>query len=98
MTVFSCPARGKTVNRMNEHFIDEVYNLEEERRESKKPLYLSNQFIHAFTSFVMRDESRNWSDVFIVSDYDRNTCIWRVPVARVRELFLVAAQDYPHTL
>jgi hypothetical protein len=98
MTVFSCPVQAKHVHRMNVHDHWETYDLENERRESKKPLYLSNQFIHACTSFVARDESRNWSDVYIVSDYDRNDCIWRIPVAQIRGLFSVALKDHPHSV
>jgi hypothetical protein len=98
MTVFSYPVRGKQVHRMNVDNYWKTYDLENERRESKKPLYLSNQFIHAYTSFVARDQTRNWSDVYIVSDYDRNDCIWRIPLAQIRGLFSVAAQDYPHSL
>jgi hypothetical protein len=97
LRVFSCPARGKHVHRMNDHDIYELYDLEKERRETKKPLYLCNQFIHAYTSFVTRDESRNWSDVYVVSDFDRNDCIWRIPVSEIRRLFTVAAHDYPHS-
>ena len=93
MNVFSCPSRGKPIHFMNAHDIDEVYDLEKERAQVKKPLYVSNQFIHACTSYVVRDGSRNWSDVYIVSDYDRNTCIWRIPVSEVRRLFRVAASD-----
>lgn len=98
LRVFSCQAREKHVHRMNHHRLDELYDLEKERRETKKPLYLSNQFIHAYMSFVARDESRNWSDVYVVSDFDRNVCIWRIPVSEVRRLFIVASQDYPHKL
>jgi hypothetical protein len=98
MTVFSCRLRGKQRRRIDDHDIWELYELENERRESKGPLYLANQFIHAYTSFVRQDESRNWSDAYVVSDYDRNNCIWRIPVADIRNLFLVAAQDYPHTV
>jgi hypothetical protein len=98
MTVFSFPARGEQVTLSNNHRIDELYKLENERRESKKPLYLSNQFIHAYTSFVMRDERRNWSSVLIVSDCDRNDCIWRIPIEEIRSLFSVAAHDYPRSI
>jgi len=98
MRVFSCPARGKRVHWSNEHDIYELYDLERERCETKKPLYLSNQFIHAYTSFVARDESRNWSDVYAVSDFDRNDCIWRIPISEIRRLFKVTAQDYPHSV
>src|SRR4030095_2049055 len=65
MTVSSCRVQAKHVDRMNVHDHWETYDLENERRESKKPLYLSNQFIHACTSFVARDETHNWSDVYI---------------------------------
>lgn len=93
MSVFSCPSRGKRVHFMNAHDIDRAYDLGKESSQVKKPLYVSNQFIHAYTSYVVRDKSRNWSDVYIVSDYDRNTCIWRIPVSEIRRLFWVAAAD-----
>ena len=98
MTVFSYPVRGKQVHRMNVDNYWKNYHLENERRELKKPLYLSNQFIHAYTSVVARDQTRNWSDILIVSDYDRNDCIWRIPLAEIRGLFSVAAHDYPHSV
>lgn len=72
--------------------------MENETTENKRPLYVSNQFVHAYTSFVTRDETRNWSDVILVSDFDRNDCIWRVPVREIELLFNSASQDYPHTL
>ena len=97
MTVFSCPVRVKHVHRMNVHDHWETYDLQTEKRTSKTPLYLSNQFIHASTSFVQRDETRNWSDVYIVSDRDRNQCIWRIPVEQIRDLFLVASEDHVHS-
>jgi hypothetical protein len=97
MEIFSYPARQKHVSLINHHDIEELYSLEKESREHKKPLYVSNQFIHAYTSFVLRDSTRNWSDVFIVSDFERNHCIWRVPIEEIRTLFLTAAEDYPHS-
>ena len=96
--VFSYKARGKPVTKTNAHRICELYDMESEIAETKKPLYVSNQFVHAYTSFVARDESRNWSDVFLVSDFDRNDCIWRVPVSVIETLFREASQDYPHSV
>jgi len=97
MKFFSCPTRGKHVHLRNHHRLDELYDLEKERGETKKPFYISNQFVHAYTSFVARDESRNWSDVFVVSDFDRNNCIWRIPISEILRLFFVASKDYPHS-
>jgi hypothetical protein len=98
MSVFSCKARGKRVTQMNGHRIWEMYDMEKEIPETKKPQYISNQFVHAYTSFIARDETRNWSDVFIVSDFGRNDCIWRVPVSIIRNIFIKASEDYPQTV
>ncbi len=96
LDVFSYKARGKPVTKLNGHDIWELYDMENEIPETKKPLYISNQFVHAHTSFVARDESRNWSDVILVSDFDRNSCIWRVPISMIEALFREASKDYPH--
>jgi hypothetical protein len=98
LKVFSCPTRGKHVTSLNNHRIHELYDLENEKVQTKKPHYMSNQFIHAYTSFIVRDETRNWSDIYIVSDFDRNDCIWRIPFSEIHRLFNVAAQDYPHSI
>jgi hypothetical protein len=95
LCVFSYKAIGKKVTRLNGHEVSELYDMANEIPTSKKASYVANQFIHAFTSFVVRDETRNWSDVFVVSDYDRNDCIWRIPVNEIRRIFRVAAEDYP---
>ena len=96
--VYSCPNQGNEVTWTNNHRIFEHYDTENEKSETKKPLYMSNQFIHAYTSFVFRDEARNWSDIYVVSDFDRNDCIWRVPIQVIRELFKLASDDYPSQL
>ncbi len=98
VNVFSYQARGGNVTRLNGHRIWELYDLDREVPATKKAVYIANQFIHAYTSFVVRDESRNWSDVLVVSDYDRNDCIWRVPIPGIRRIFRTAADDYPHSV
>ena len=98
LRVFSCPSRGKLVHRRNAGDIEELYDLRCETGMTKKPFYISNQFIHSYISLIARDETGNFSDVLIVSDFDRKHCIWRVPVSEIRKLFLTAARDYPHSL
>jgi hypothetical protein len=88
MEVYASPRRGKKVTFMNHHRLDELYEMDKERKKTKKPFYMSNQFIHAYTSFVARDETRNWNCV------ERNNCIWRVPIAGIRDLFILASEDY----
>jgi hypothetical protein len=99
LSIFSYKHRGvKKVTLLNGHHVSELYNMEQEIPSRKKPSYVANQFMHAYTSFIFRDETRNWSDVFVVSDYDREDCIWRVPVTEIRRIFRIAAEDYPHTV
>jgi len=73
LNVFSYRARGKNVTHLNGWDVRELNDLHREVPSTKKPGYIANQFIHAYTSFVARDETRNWSDVFVVSDYDIQT-------------------------
>jgi hypothetical protein len=96
--VYSCPNRGKYVTLLNRGELDKLYHVNEERKETKTPLYIANQFVHAYTSFVARDETRNWWSMYVVSDFDRNDCIWRVPIDSIRALFLSASKDYPHSV
>lgn len=98
LCIFSYKAKGKPVTWINAHKLWELYDMKNEVAEVKRPLYVSNQFIHAYTSFVARDETRNWSDVILVSDFDRNDCIWRVPIPEIESLFRCACKDYPRTL
>lgn len=95
LSVFSCKAKGKRVTRLNGSDIPDLYDIANEIAESKGLTYISNQFVHAYTSFIFRDQTRNWSDVYLVSDFDRNNCIWRVPVVEITSAFLIAAKDYP---
>jgi hypothetical protein len=97
MHVYSAPSHGKRVTLLNRGDLEELYDIPNERKQTKKPLYLSNQFIHAYTSFVTRDEDRNWESIFVVSDYDRNDCIWRVPISEIRALFMSAARDHVYS-
>jgi hypothetical protein len=98
LNVFAYKARGKKVTKLNGHDLPDVYEMEEEVAKLKTATYMANQFIHAYTSLVERDETRNWSDVYVVSDYDKNDLIWRVPLTEVRDLFLKAADDYPRVM
>jgi hypothetical protein len=94
LKVFNYLATGKTVTKMNGHEVWDIYDMDKENSVTKKPFYISNQFVHSYTSFLERDSKRNWSDIFIVSDYDKDNCIWRVPIPLIRDLFLDASKDY----
>jgi hypothetical protein len=98
MEVFYCENKGKNVTFTNRFEIDELYDLENEIATKQKSLYIANQFIHAYSSYLVRDAHRNWSDIYLVSDFDRNKYIWRVPISEIRKLFLRAGNDYPNSI
>ena len=98
LSVYAYKRIGRNVTRLNRQDIWKLYDIEKETSERKKLSYIANQFIHAYTSLIARDDSRNWSDVFIVSDFVRDDCIWRVPISEIRRVFRIASDDYPHTI
>ena len=97
LSVFYYKSTGKHVHKMNNHRIEELYQMQHEVSVQTTPGDIANQFIHAYTSFIVRDESRNWSDILIVSDFDRNERIWRIPISEIERIFRIAAKDHPHT-
>lgn len=93
--IFACNSICGKITRLNKFEIFELYDIDNEIEETKNILYIANQFIHSYTGIALRDRSRNWSDIYVVSDYERNNCIWRIPIATVCSIFVATAEDYP---
>jgi hypothetical protein len=96
LDVFSAPV-VKDVNKMSRFSIEENYDWIGEKACRKSVLYICNQCIHAYVSFVDRAPDRNWANLLVVSDYDRNNVIWRIPFSTLIKLFETAAKDWPAT-
>lgn len=94
LEVFSSPVTKK-ITWINSHKLDENYDWKAEKTEYKPTLYICNQFIHAYFSFVLRGLDRNWADMIIVSDFDRNKTVWRIACATISDLFEAASKDRP---
>ncbi len=94
LDVFSAPVINN-VTKANRFSVEENYNWKLEKAERKSVAYVCNQCIHAYLSFVDRGPDRNWSDLLVASDYDRNNVIWRVPFRTIRALFEAASNDWP---
>lgn len=85
----------KDINRLNRYSVEENYVWDLEKSGAVSLSYISNQFIHAYMSLLFRDNSRNWSDFLIFSDYERNQNIWRVPVPEIVRAFDFVISDWP---
>lgn len=94
--VFSIRALKK-INKLSQISSDN-YEWPEETNAEEPLGYIANQFIHAYLSRVERNSQRNWSDIMVVSDFDRNDRIWRVPISEVIRIFEIASSDYPASL
>ena len=98
MEVFSWPSTGKIPTLLNNHRIHELYDFSKEQAQTKKPIYVCNQIIHAYSTELIVDETRNWDSILSVSDYDRKNCIWRIPMDRIVDLLNTASKDYPSSM
>jgi len=97
LSVFSAPVTT-SITKRNWHSLEENYDWKAEKAEQKTVSYLCNQCIHAYLSFVFRGTDRNWSDLIVVSDFDRNKTVWRIPFSEIIDLFQEASKDWPHTV
>lgn len=94
LKVFSAPVTNH-VNKGSRFSVEQNYDWNAEIPEKKAVPYICNQCIHAYLSFVERGPDRNWSDLLVVSDYDRNNVVWRVPINTIVSLFEAASNDWP---
>lgn len=94
LNVFSAPVKNH-VNERSKFSVEENYDWKAEKPEQKAVVYICNQCIHAYVSFVDRGPDRNWSDLLVVSDYDRNNVVWRIPFDTIVSLFEAASNDWP---
>ena len=94
VNVFSAPVT-RNITQLNPDRLDKNYDWTAEKPEKQSVLHICNQCIHAYLSFVDRGPDRNWSDLIVVSDFDRNKAIWRIPFTIIIGLFDAASEDWP---
>jgi hypothetical protein len=92
--VFSCPFNGRQMSPIDRIGIEKSYDIENEQPLTKKMAYIANQFIHSTLFLITYDNTRNWDSFFVVSDFDKSNCVWRVPAKQVECGFRVASNDY----
>ena len=88
----------RQINKLSRFSLERNYDWVNEVSHEKTLVYIANQFIHSYISEVTRDSTRNWSDILIVSDFDRKDRIWRIPIAQLSRTFIIASSDWPHEL
>lgn len=85
-----------TISYWNKHRFLSRYDLAREKRKFRHFVDLADRFIHGHASILTRDSTRNWSNVYLVNDRDRNSFVWSVSVSDIDSVFISVAQDYPN--
>jgi hypothetical protein len=88
----SYPPTGKRVTLLNNHKIDELYDLGAPRKETIKLKDLCNQFIHSYV-FAPVVEGGGLSAIWLASDRQRSKALIEVTLATVIEVFEVVGND-----
>ncbi len=85
---------GKPVTRLNNHRLDELYDLDSSRTKAMSLNELCHQFVHSYVfSPVIDEDSRGLSGVLIASDYQRNKGLFEVEIKTVINIFDKVAND-----
>ena len=87
------PWNGKAVTSLNHFSLEDLYDLETTRQKSVSVGFLANQFIHALTIFSSRDKSRNWANVGLCSDYEKQKALYLVAVPDIQAAFRLVGRD-----
>jgi hypothetical protein len=93
-----CAPTINIINKLNYYNIKENYDWEAETMHKKSLPYVCNQFIHSYLINLERSSDRNWSDLLVVSDFDRNDVVWRVPVSTIIQIFETLSNDSPSSI
>lgn len=96
--VLKVPRKESNINLLNYWDINKHYEFEDCKEEVKKVEYVANQFIHSKISYLFRDETRNWKEFVIASDYENKKVIWIIPVIEIIKLFKKMGTDFPNRM
>jgi len=97
-SVFCYAPTGKKITWNNQWDIDEIYDLQKEKKTTKGIIFLANQLIHSCTLFAYREKDRNWGGVFACSDFERNKTIYRIPLKEIINIYELVGNDYPSSM
>jgi len=87
------PSKGKTVTRLNNHKIDELYDLDAPEKQDLGLKELCHQFIHSYVFTLVFDENGSLSMIWIASDHQRAKALFEIEVKTVIGIFEKVGND-----
>ena len=88
----------KVVNLLNNHRIDQLYNLNEIGSEIRTLKFLCDQFVHSYIFGVVQDENLGVSSFYFTSDRDKDKKLFSIDVQDVIDILMLVGNDYPSEL
>ncbi|MGF6770637.1 hypothetical protein P3T18_003116 [Paraburkholderia sp. GAS199] len=85
----------KSVDYMNWHRIDELFNLDTQHIEQRDITFLCNQFVHSYVFIPACDEEGALAGVYVASDKAKRDKVYFVAIDQMLEAFRVVGKDYP---
>ena len=85
---------AKPVTWLNNHEIDELFDLNAPSQKQLTLNDLCNQVIHSYILIPLQD-GRNFTDILVCSDRLRNRWLYVIPMDRLIKLIRDVAFDYP---
>jgi hypothetical protein len=91
-------SRGKPVTRLNNHRVDELYDLDRFEQTNLLLKNLCHQFIHSYIFVPVLDESGGLSEIWIASDHQRSKALIAIRVRTIMSVFEKVSNDEVHSM
>ena len=88
------PWSGKKITQLNLWHIEGHYDFANEVEARVSLQFLVNQFIHCKLIHATRDRDRNWSEIFVCSDFEMRKALYRISMDEIRKIFSFVGADY----
>lgn len=85
----------KSINWLNSHKIDELYDLRREHQEIRDLRFVAGRIIHSFIYMPYTGDAGGLRGIFFTSDVDRNKKLYALSVDTVIDIFERVGNDDP---
>lgn len=88
--------QGMHANRINRFDIDELYHMESPEKRQIQLDFLTNQIIHSYTIFPIKDyDEKKFSRLYVCSDYEKNKRLYDILISDLVALMREVGLNYP---
>ena len=85
----------KLVDLLNNHRIDELYDLSQSGQETRTLKFVCDQIVHSYIFMPVENEEGSLTGFYFTSDRDKQKKIFYVTVQGVIDIFNLVGNDYP---